>query len=118
LLSLILFLFATRLALSTAMRLNLFARRVLIIGAPDDAARTVRAIEALRPGCFLVAGLAAPDDATPLDAATLRQRRVWGVVVTTEARGAVAQDALMRAKYADIRIFGDVEFREQQLRRI
>ncbi len=109
---------ATRLAFSLAMRLNLFARRVLIIGATLDAQHTETAIRALRPGFFTVAGVLPPDAGARLSPASLKRRRVWGVVVTSKARGAVPQDELLRCKYAGIQIFSDVEFREQQLRRI
>ncbi len=124
----ILFLFATRLAFSLAMRLNLLARRVLIFGAPQDAARTEAAIRDMRRGCFSVVGIVSPqqtaEDGTPrsgaalLAPASLRRRRVWGVIVTSEARGSVPQEELLSGKLAGIHIFGDVEFREQQLHRI
>ncbi len=118
LLSWILVLFATRLAFSLAMRLNLFARRVLIVGAPAEAAHTETAIRSLRRGFFTVAGIVPPDAGPRLAPPTLKRQRIWGVVVTSQARGAVPQDELLRCKYAGIQIFGDVEFREQQLRRI
>ncbi|MCW3476913.1 TIGR03013 family XrtA/PEP-CTERM system glycosyltransferase [Limobrevibacterium gyesilva] len=118
LLTWILFLFATRLAFSVAMRLNLLSRRVLIIGAPQHAARTEEAVRALRRGFFTVAGIASAHDAALLAPAALLQQRIWGVVVTAEARGAVPRAELLGCKYAGVRIFSDVEFREQQLRRI
>ena len=122
----IVFLFTTRLLFSVAMRLNLFARRVLIIGSAANAARTEEAIHALRRGSFLVAGItpasgAADDDeiaAPELSPPALRRQRIWGVVVTSEARGSVPVGELLRSKRAGVRIFSDVEFREQQLRRI
>jgi len=122
----IVFLFTTRLLFSLAMRLNLFARRVLIIGAAPNAARTEEAIRSLRRGSFLVAGItpasgAAGDGevaAPELSPQALRRRRIWGVVVTSEARGSVPVTELLRSKRAGFRIFSDVEFREQQLRRI
>jgi sugar transferase (PEP-CTERM system associated) len=118
----ILFLFVTRLAFAAALRLNLLSHRVLIIGAPAHAARTEDAIHALRRGFFTVAGITPAEDLVRdpslLTPAGLRRRRVWGVVVTAEARGSVPQQELLRCKYAGVRIFSDVEFREQQLRRI
>jgi sugar transferase (PEP-CTERM system associated) len=122
----IVFLFTTRLLFSFAMRLNMFARRVLIIGSPPNAARIEDAIHSLRRGSFLVAGIApatgpAGDGgmaALELSPPALRRQRIWGVVVTSEARGSVPVGELLRSKNAGVRIFSDVEFREQQLRRI
>jgi len=114
----IVFLFTTRLLFSLAMRLNLFARRVLIIGSAPNAARIEEAIRSLRRGSFLVAGITAASGAAELSPATLRRQHVWGVVVTSEARGSVPVTELLRSKRAGFRIFSDVEFREQQLRRI
>jgi sugar transferase (PEP-CTERM system associated) len=99
---------------------------VLIIGAAPNAARTEEAIRSLRRGSFLVAGItpasgAAGDGeaaAPELSPQALRRRRIWGVVVTSEARGSVPVTELLRSKRAGFRIFSDVEFREQQLRRI
>jgi sugar transferase (PEP-CTERM system associated) len=122
----IVFLFTTRLLFSMAMRLNVFARRVLIIGAAPSAARIEDAIHSLRRGSFLVAGITpatgSADDgelaAPELSPLALRRQRIWGVVVTSEARGSVPVGELLRSKRAGVRIFSDVEFREQQLRRI
>jgi sugar transferase (PEP-CTERM system associated) len=114
----IVFLFTTRLLFRMAMRLNLFARRVLIVGSAANAARIEEAIGSLRPGIFVVAGITPAGAAAELSPQRLRQERVWGVVVTSEARGSVPPAGLLRSKWAGFRIFSDVEFREQQLRRI
>jgi sugar transferase (PEP-CTERM system associated) len=111
-------LFATRLALRMALRFDILARRILVVGSPADAARTRAAIERMRAGFFTLAGTAAPDDAAALAPAALARRGIWAVVVTEEARGALPQEELMRGKHAGIHVFSDVEFREQQLRRI
>ena len=114
----IVFLFTTRLVFSLAMRLNLFARRVVIVGSAPNASRTAEAVRALRRGSFLVAGITPATAAAELSPPALRQQRIWGVVVTSEARGSVPVAELLRSKRAGVRIFSDVEFREQQLRRI
>jgi len=111
-------LFATRLAFRLALRLDIFARRILVVGRPADAARTRAAIERMRAGFFTLAGTATPTDALALAPASLSRRRIWAVVVTEEARGALPQAELMRGKHAGIHVYSDVEFREQQLRRI
>jgi sugar transferase (PEP-CTERM system associated) len=114
----IVFLFTTRLVFSLAMRLNLFARRVVIVGSAPNASRTEEAVRGLRRGSFLVAGITPATAAAELSPPALRQQRIWGVVVTSEARGSVPVAELLRSKRAGVRIFSDVEFREQQLRRI
>ncbi len=111
-------LFATRALFRIALQLNLFARAVLIVGSPADAARIRGAIDQVRAGFFRVVGIAAPDNAHALAPAELGRRRVWAVVVTEEARGALPQDTIMRGKAVGLHVFSDVEFREQQLRRI
>ena len=114
----IVFLFSTRLLFSLTMRFNLFARRVLIVGSAANAARIEEAIGSLRRGVFVVAGITPASAAASLSPQTLRRERVWGVVVTSEARGSVPPIGLLRSKRAGFRIFSDVEFREEQLRRI
>ena len=111
-------LFATRLVFRLALRLHLFARRVLIVGDTSDAARTREAIDHLRSGFFSVSGVVRPSDTAALAPAALAKSRVWAVVVTEEARGGLPQDPLMQGKHAGIHVYSDVEFREQQLRRI
>ena len=114
----IVLLFATRLAFRAALRFDMFARRVLVVGRPADAARTRAAIERMRAGFFTLAGIASPSDALALSPAALATKKIWAVVVTEEARGALPQEELMRGKHAGIHVYSDVEFREQQLRRI
>jgi len=111
-------LFATRVAFRVALRFNLFARRVLIVGDAPAAARTREAIDHLRSGFFSVCGVVRPSDTAALVPAALAKNRVWAVVVTEEARGDLPQDPLMQGKHAGIHVYSDVEFREQQLRRI
>ena len=114
----IVFLFSTRLLFSVAMRSNLFARRVLIVGSAPNASRIEEAIGSLRRGVFVVAGITPAEGAAELSPQTLHRNRIWGVVVTSEARGSVPPAGLLRSKRAGFRIFSDIEFREQQLRRI
>jgi sugar transferase (PEP-CTERM system associated) len=111
-------LFATRVLFRLGLRFNLFARPVLIVGSRRDAASTRDAIEQVRAGFFRVVGVAAPDDERALAPGELGRQRVWAVVVTEEARASLAQDIIMRGKAAGLHVFSDVEFREQQLRRI
>jgi len=114
----VVFLFSTRLLFSMALRSNLFARRVLIIGSARSAARIEEAIGSLRRGFFMVAAITPAAEAAELSPQALRRHRIWGVVVTSEVRGSVPLPGLLRSKRAGYRIFSDVEFREEQLRRI
>jgi sugar transferase (PEP-CTERM system associated) len=112
------FLFATRVAFRIALRLNLFARPVLIVGSATEAAGIRAVIEHVRAGFFRVVGVAPPSDTHVLSPAELGRRRVWAVVVTEDARAGLPHELLMRGKSAGLQVFGDVEFREQQLRRV
>lgn len=118
LLTWVLVLIATRIAFNLAMRLNLFARRIVVVGRPADALHTGAAMRDLRRGFFVVAGTLPPDAGRALAPALLKRQRIWGVVVAAQARGVVPKDELLACRQAGIRIYNDVEFREQQLRRI
>jgi sugar transferase (PEP-CTERM system associated) len=111
-------LFATRLAFRAGLRLGLFARPVLILGTQADAAGINAAIAQVRAGFFRVIGIVPADDAARLAPLGLGRQHVWAVVVTERARAALPEDVLMRGKSVGLHIFSDVEFREQQLRRI
>ena len=114
----IVLLYATRVAFGLAVRLNLFSRRLLIVGVAADAVAAGAEIGALRRGCFTVVGIAPATAAPRFSPAALRRQRIWGVIVTAAARATLHQAELLRCKQAGIRIFTDIEFREQQLRRI
>jgi sugar transferase (PEP-CTERM system associated) len=114
LLSWILLLFITRLCFRVVLRSGLLSRRVLIVGTAAAAQATEVALRSMRRGFFTLAGVVAPEAAGGLTPERLRSRRVWAVVVTQDARGSVA--ALAGAP--GVRLFGDVAFRERQLRRL
>jgi sugar transferase (PEP-CTERM system associated) len=114
----ILLLFGTRLAFRVALRLGLLSRNVIVVGSPHQAARTEQAIHGLRKGFFELLDIVAPADAATLTPERLRAQRVWGVVLTPDARAGLPLAGLLAVKAAGIRVFGDVEFREEQLRRI
>jgi lipopolysaccharide/colanic/teichoic acid biosynthesis glycosyltransferase len=128
LLAWILLLVATRLLFKIAMQLDLFARNVVIVGAangPDESGRqAAQAVCSLHRGFFAVAGVVpAGEDAAQLRPQVLQRRKIWGIIVTSAADGSVNGaglpiQALLRCKCAGIRIFRDVDFREQQMRRV
>ena len=111
---------ATRLVFSFALRLNMFVKRVVIVGSRDRAAGLGDAIGSLRNSFFEVTGSILPVGgvAPGLDAAALRSRKIWGVVVTSGAREELAPDQLLQCKCAGIRIFDEVDFCERQFRRL
>ncbi|HEX4259556.1 MAG TPA: TIGR03013 family XrtA/PEP-CTERM system glycosyltransferase [Acetobacteraceae bacterium] len=127
-------LFVTRFVFSSAVRLKLFARRVVVVGDGIRAAAMADAIRDQQARFFELAVLPRPagDDALPA-AAALRQAKVWGVVVAcddpagehfadhragSEMLGRVAAEVLLGWRTQGIRVIDDVEFREQQLGRI
>jgi len=121
LLSWILLLFVTRLCFRVMLRSGLLNRQVLIVGSQAQAAQTETALHSMRRGFFGLAGVVAPEDAATLSAATLQNgrlhgRRIWAVVVTSDARAAMAHGVLPLG--GRLRVFDDVTFRELQLRRL
>ncbi len=113
-----LFVLAVRLAFSRAVRANLFARRVLVIGAGPDDAAIARLVAALRmpPGSFQVTSVLPAREAVRLTPALLRERKVWGIIVTDAARNRLGPGQL--ADWRRGRIYGEAEFWESRLRRI
>jgi exopolysaccharide biosynthesis polyprenyl glycosylphosphotransferase len=118
LLSWILLLFITRLCFRVVLRSGLLSRRVLIVGSPVQAADTEAAIRSMRRGFFTLAGVVEPAEAGALNPAALRLRRIWGVIVTHDALPARATLAASFGDERRLRLFDDVTFREQQLRRL
>ena len=119
LLSWLLLLFSTRLCFRVLLRSGLLNRRVLIVGHGPDAQRTEAAIGAMRRGFFSLAEVIEPSRAASLVSERLRAQRIWGVVVTAEAAAAPdVQHLYAMAGKRGLRLFGDVAFRERQLRRL
>lgn len=114
----IMLLFATRLAFRAALRLGLLSRNIVIVGASSQAARTAEAVQVLRKGFFRVSDVVPIDAAGALDPAKLRASRTWALVLTADARRDMPRATLVAARAAGIRVYADVEFREQQLRRL
>lgn len=112
------FLFASRVLFRLALKSGIFARPVLLLGTPMDTARTRRAIDQVRARFFHVVGSVTPDNPAPLAGTELARNHVWAVVVSEDSRGLLPRELLMRGKSAGLHVFSDVEFREQQLRRI
>jgi sugar transferase (PEP-CTERM system associated) len=117
LLSWILLLFITRLCFRVVLRSGLLNRRVLVVGTPAQARATEAALRSMRRGFFSLAGVVTPEAAAALTAERLQERRIWGVVFTQDAAVAMA-GAPSRLGDCRVRLFDDISFREQQLRRL
>ena len=117
LLSWILLLFITRLCFRVVLRSGLLNRRVLVVGTPAQARATEAALRSMRRGFFSLAGVVTPEAAAALTAERLQERRIWGVVFTQDAAAAMA-GAPARLGDCRVRLFDDISFREQQLRRL
>lgn len=119
----ILLLFATRLVFRVAMRLELFVRRVLLLGDAEQAAATVEAIRAYRRGFFEVAGVAPIGTSGGARAAALpapdalRGAGIRDLVLVGEA-AAVAPGERRAYEAAGVRLHAEPEFWERHLRRI
>lgn len=118
LLSWILLLFITRLCFRVVLRSGMLSRRVLIVGSKLQAAETEAAIRSMRRGFFSLAGVIDPAEAASLTPPALRLRRIWGVIVTHDALPARATLSAALGVGSRPRLFDDVSFREQQLRRL
>jgi sugar transferase (PEP-CTERM system associated) len=106
----------TRVLFYLAVRANLFARRILVVGSGNRAVRLGEVIAAKRGPFFEVAAVMASD--APLAPEWLRQNKIWGIVVAKEARTSVLGADLLRCKCHGIRVFNDGEFNEQQSQRV
>jgi sugar transferase (PEP-CTERM system associated) len=106
----------TRAIFALAVRLHLFERRILVVAAGEDGAR--QAVEARKGGFFQLSGMISAGEFTAILPEQLLRQRIWGIVVASSARGAIAPDDLLRCKCRGIRLFRDVDFHEQQLGRV
>jgi exopolysaccharide biosynthesis polyprenyl glycosylphosphotransferase len=118
LLSWVLLLFGTRLIMRVAVHFGLLTRKVVIVGSPEQAAATATAIAAMRRQLFAVADIVPPAEIVNMTGDQLRQRKIWGVIVANGAQLDVSTERLLAVKYRGVQVFGDVAFREQQLRRM
>ena len=109
-------LLATRLGFGTAVRMGLFTRRVLLLGAETDAARTAAAIAGSQRGQFRIAATAASvADASlsPRDA-----RSMWGVIVADDLAAELSQATLRAWRREGLRVLPETAFWERHLGRV
>jgi len=118
LLSWILLLFITRLCFRVVLRSGMLTRRVLIVGSPVQAKGIEAAIRSMRRGFFSLAGVVSPELLATVPAGLQNNRRLWGVILTRDAREALGDNAQALLRRPNVRVFDDIVFREQQLRRL
>jgi exopolysaccharide biosynthesis polyprenyl glycosylphosphotransferase len=102
-----------------AVRAGLFVRRLLVIGAgPDDAAaaRLLAALRSSRRGGFQVISVLPAGEAARFTPALLKERKVWGIIVTDSARNCLLPR--QQAAWRGCRLYGEAEFWEGRLGRI
>jgi sugar transferase (PEP-CTERM system associated) len=112
---------AIRLAFSYSLRMNLFSRRIVIVGDTESAGRTKKAIKSQRNRLFDTVGLLAGADASQATTGLvdqLHRHRIWGVVVAGSDAFADRMSLALQQNASDIRIWRDREFWESQLRRV
>jgi exopolysaccharide biosynthesis polyprenyl glycosylphosphotransferase len=111
-----------RLAFSYSLRMQMFTRRIVIVGSGDGAARTAAAIESLRNGLFEISGTVRSFGPSQENAEAmmdqLRRRRVWGVVLAGQGPQIAAVKAALAQAGSKVRIWGERDFWEGQLRRV
>ncbi len=114
-------LLAIRLVFSYSLRMNMFARRVVVLGDDLSCLRTVRAVEYQSHGLLEITAQLAPFQGSAHEAETLvqqlRRRRIWGVVMGPSG-DAQAQARLTQAAGTKLCVWDERQFWESQLRRI
>jgi lipopolysaccharide/colanic/teichoic acid biosynthesis glycosyltransferase len=82
LLAWLLLLVFTRLLYSRALRMDMFVRRVAVLGAPQAVAPTIEAISGINPRLYRVEAIQPPLGQTPTSTPMRLPDGLWGVVVT------------------------------------
>ena len=112
-----------RLAFSYSLRMNMFSRRIVIIGDAETAGRTKKAIKSQRNRLFDTVGLLGGAEADAAQTAAslvdqLNRHRIWGVVVVGSDACTERAAQALRQNAAGIKVWRDREFWEGQLRRV
>ncbi len=106
-------LLATRLAFGLAVRMGLFTRRIVLLGAEAEVARTMAAIDARQRGQFRVAGTAAS-----VADAVLPPHRVWGIIVGPAMAAGLPEGTLRAWRDQGLRVLPEAAFWERHLGRV
>lgn len=106
-------LLVTRLAFNAALRMNLFSRRILVVGSGWSAARIQDVIGARHSGFCQMVGVVTPT--TLLAPAELRRRKIWGVVIAEEDEAAIDPARRNQCQKNGVIMLGEAAFREMRL---
>jgi exopolysaccharide biosynthesis polyprenyl glycosylphosphotransferase len=111
---------AGRFVFGCALHNDMFVRRVIVIAADDGAhaaaSRLVTALKSLQDAFYTVVAVLPARDAGQLTPALLASRRIWAVVVSTEARAALGREQI--ESWSNTRVWSETGFWESQLCRI
>ena len=106
-------LIVTRLLFNTALKMNLFSRRILVVGSSWSASRVQDVISARQPGFCQVVGYTDPD--AIITRHELRRRKIWGLVVAEEDEAAAGPGRLASYQERGVVVLSEVAFRELRL---
>ncbi len=107
----------TRAGFYIAQRLDLFARRILIVGPPQSALRVQNVIGMTGDASWRVADVVAAGSAA-LQRDELRRRKIWGVVVADAVSGPATGSAVRAGLRKSTRVFSEASFWECRLSRL
>ena len=107
----------TRAGFYIAQRMDLFARRILIVGPPQSALRVQNVIGMIGDASWRVAGVVAGGSAA-LHREELRRSRIWGVVVADATSDPATGSALRAGLRKTTRVFNEASFWEYRLSRL
>jgi len=105
-----------RLAFAALAQRSLLTRRVLVLGSGARAARIIAMLRSRYAARFEPVLVAPGERAPALE--TLRQQRIWGIVIATGLEDDGFAQALLDSKLRGARILRDTGFCEQHLGRI
>ena len=107
----------TRAGFYIAQQLDLFARRILIVGPPQSALRVQNVIGMTADGSWRVADVVAAGSAA-LQREELRRQKIWGVVVADAIPGPATGSAVRAGLRKSTRVFNEASFWEYRLSRL
>ncbi len=107
----------TRAGFYIAQHLDLFARRILIVGPPQSALRVQNVIGMTGDASWRVADVVASGSAA-LQRRELRRQKIWAVIVADAASGSATGSAVRAGLRKSTRVFSEASFWEYRLNRL
>ncbi len=105
----------TRALFALAMRMNIFVHQLLVVAGQGGDAEL---LETGTRGFFRISTVLSSEEFARTPPEQLSGYGIWGIVVASSAYAKIAPEDLLRCQSRGIRLFRDVEFREQQLGRV